>query len=198
MYSTFATLRVVRYERAAISVNYLQRNGYWFAFRCDDSGDFTDMVAAIKSLCHRGEYQWRKDAPGGQAWWISDLGMGRLLALVPTLPAAIRAFQQGSGSSESGRSRFRGSNAHRASSAGTAGASSSRATAAHSLSPKVRDAFEVLCLAPNAPKPIIEAAWRAWLKLTHPDAGGDLAQAKRVNAAHDVIEHWLDSQPHVA
>lgn len=50
-----------------------------------------------------------------------------------------------------------------------------------------RSPYVVLGVQPDAPLTVCEAAWKARLKATHPDAGGTDAQAAEVNAAMDAI-----------
>jgi hypothetical protein len=60
--------------------------------------------------------------------------------------------------------------------------------------PNVRDAMGVLgidCLEVAT----IKAAYRKAALAAHPDHGGDLAAMKRINAAKDVIDNYLESQP---
>lgn len=46
----------------------------------------------------------------------------------------------------------------------------------------------VLFLLPNAPAPVIKAAYRALSKMYHPDTGGDPEKMKLVNLAYEAIE----------
>jgi len=51
--------------------------------------------------------------------------------------------------------------------------------------------YEVLSVSPKAPQEVIHAAWRALQKGAHPDSGGLLETAQRINEAHEVL-----SNPH--
>ena len=49
------------------------------------------------------------------------------------------------------------------------------------------EAVAALCVAPNAPLAVAEAAYRVLSKNAHPDAGGSVAAMARLNAAIDLI-----------
>lgn len=48
--------------------------------------------------------------------------------------------------------------------------------------------YDTLYLLPSAPLPVMEAVYRALVKLYHPDAGGDTQKMARINAAWDQIK----------
>ena len=50
-----------------------------------------------------------------------------------------------------------------------------------------RDPFEVLGVSRTAPDSVIKAAYRARIRETHPDAGGDPAEAQAVNDAYELL-----------
>ena len=49
------------------------------------------------------------------------------------------------------------------------------------------EAARVLCIAPDAPLAVAEAAWRALSKTTHPDTGGSVVAMAHLNVAIDLI-----------
>jgi DnaJ-domain-containing protein 1 len=51
----------------------------------------------------------------------------------------------------------------------------------------VTDLYSILGVAPTATQPEIKKAWRAAMKVSHPDAGGTAADTMRVQAAYDVL-----------
>lgn len=51
----------------------------------------------------------------------------------------------------------------------------------------VDDAYRILYLQPDAPRFIVDAAYRALAKHFHPDVGGDTAAMQRINAAVEVL-----------
>lgn len=50
------------------------------------------------------------------------------------------------------------------------------------------DDYAVLYVARNAPKEVIDAAYKALSKLHHPDKGGDPETMKKINAAYDRVK----------
>ncbi len=53
---------------------------------------------------------------------------------------------------------------------------------------KERDPWEVLGVRPDAPREVVEAAYRAQAKRLHPDAGGSDADMKTLNAAWEAMK----------
>lgn len=49
------------------------------------------------------------------------------------------------------------------------------------------DAYRVLFLQPDAPAPVIDAAYKALARMNHPDAGGDTAAMQAINAAYQEV-----------
>jgi hypothetical protein len=49
------------------------------------------------------------------------------------------------------------------------------------------DPYEVLDIRPGAPLAVAEAAYKAKMRLAHPDSGGSIAEAKRLNTAIEKI-----------
>lgn len=56
----------------------------------------------------------------------------------------------------------------------------------------VADALAILHLRASAPLPVIDAAWKALVRVHHPDVGGDAELCKMINAARDVVLDWKD------
>lgn len=56
-----------------------------------------------------------------------------------------------------------------------------------SVSTITGDAYAVLHLLPNAPRVIVDAAWKALAREHHPDRGGDIDVFKQYQAAYDRI-----------
>lgn len=54
------------------------------------------------------------------------------------------------------------------------------------------DHYAVLEVAPTASEPVINAAYKAKMRLNHPDRGGDPAAAQRINTAYDVLTSPVD------
>ena len=50
--------------------------------------------------------------------------------------------------------------------------------------------YEILGVTPAAPKEIVSAVYRAWMKAmrVHPDLGGDPELAKTINEAYDILK----------
>lgn len=45
-----------------------------------------------------------------------------------------------------------------------------------------------LHLLPTAPRPVVDAAYRAMARIAHPDLGGDADRMKRINAAYEQLK----------
>jgi hypothetical protein len=56
------------------------------------------------------------------------------------------------------------------------------------------DDWRILHLLPSAPFPVAQAAYRALLRMVHPDQGGDGAAAQRVNVAWARVEASLKEE----
>ncbi len=55
--------------------------------------------------------------------------------------------------------------------------------------PSEAEAYAALCLTPQAPAPLVRAAYRELAKLHHPDTkGGDTAARQRLNHAYEVLK----------
>ncbi len=53
--------------------------------------------------------------------------------------------------------------------------------------PKMLEACKILCITPDAPAPVVKAAYRALAQLHHPDAGGKTEMMQRINAAYEFL-----------
>lgn len=51
-----------------------------------------------------------------------------------------------------------------------------------------REAQQILGVKPNSPKEDIEKAWKRLIVKHHPDRGGSVEMAQKINAAHDVLK----------
>jgi hypothetical protein len=60
--------------------------------------------------------------------------------------------------------------------------------------PEVEAALDALYLMPGAPRPLIQASYRALCLRIHPDVGGDHAQMVALNRAYEVAQQWYDRQ----
>jgi hypothetical protein len=49
------------------------------------------------------------------------------------------------------------------------------------------DPYEVLDIRPGAPLEVVEAAYKAKMRIAHPDSGGSIDEAKRLNTAIERI-----------
>jgi hypothetical protein len=56
--------------------------------------------------------------------------------------------------------------------------------------PSVGTAYRTLYVQPGAPSCVVEAAYRALLKIHHPDKGGSEERAKQINQAMDVLRSY--------
>lgn len=54
------------------------------------------------------------------------------------------------------------------------------------------DHYIILEVAPTATEPVINAAYKAKMRLNHPDRGGDPVVAQRLNTARDVLTNPVD------
>lgn len=50
------------------------------------------------------------------------------------------------------------------------------------------DPYAVLGVTPSTPQEVLDAAYRAWAKKSHPDVGGDSETFKRINVAYQQIK----------
>jgi hypothetical protein len=53
--------------------------------------------------------------------------------------------------------------------------------------PKMLDACKTLCITPDAPAPVVKAAYRALAQLHHPDCGGKTEMMQKINAAYELL-----------
>ena len=63
--------------------------------------------------------------------------------------------------------------------------------------------YEILGVSPSAPTAVVDAAWKALLRVAHPDKGGNPEVARQINEAHAVLsdpakrsqyDNWLRAQ----
>jgi DnaJ-domain-containing protein 1 len=52
---------------------------------------------------------------------------------------------------------------------------------------KLLEACKTLCITPDAPAPVVKAAYRALAQLHHPDAGGKTETMQKINAAYELL-----------
>jgi hypothetical protein len=53
--------------------------------------------------------------------------------------------------------------------------------------PKRLEAYKTLCITPDAPAPVVKAAYRALAQLHHPDCGGKTEMMQKINAAYELL-----------
>ena len=54
----------------------------------------------------------------------------------------------------------------------------------------MKDYYKVLGVSPGAPAEVIKAAYRALMKIHHPDAGGSTKKAQEIEEAYRNLIEW--------
>jgi hypothetical protein len=125
------------------------------------------------------------------AWQASNLQWGRVLEIIKSIPREEReflpeekawwlsawAYEYLTSYIQFGKKRER----------------SQRSPNPSSLPQQIAEAYQVLCITPNAPMELVKAAQRVLAKQYHPDRGGSHTAMVAVNNAADIVTNWLAS-----
>jgi hypothetical protein len=143
------------------------KRGFWIGFSGPfGSTAFQDALSAIKSIPASD----RKYDPDTHLWWISADMLPFLAIDLPDLNTYKSKWQGAYHREQEPPPRRSGP----------------------FLPPETEKAFALLCLTPNAPKELIEAARRCYARLHHPDHGGSTAVMKDYNVAADRAIEWVE------
>lgn len=115
----------------------------------------------VDGIKARVPWNGREWIPDEKAWWIDN----SYLPLIAALFGNYTAMRQRS--------------------ANTPSAFDSTA-----IPDKVRLAFAVIHLLPDAPPEVVKAAYRACAALHHPDRGGDTGLMKQINLGYELAYQW--------
>jgi hypothetical protein len=156
-------------------------DGWLFRFQRSNRLEFDAMVTCVKAE-PVPERAWREEVFAGRGgWWLSRHAFARLGPLFPNYHTMLST----AGCEEEEETPPRS-------------ARFTRQSEAQQIPAVVVSAFATLCLLPQAPLCVIQAAYRALAKLTHPDHSGDEVQMKHLNLAYEEARAWAEQQAHVA